>query len=101
MSPENISNTETPFYAKKQPTREDILQNDKIAYRNSFKALRDDAQNLIQRALQNPEAISYEEALEAYKVARFINQQEKLRLEDQRQLISLKLATSKFKAGNL
>ena len=97
MSTENISNTETPFYAKKQPAREDILQNDKITYRNSFKALRDDAQNLIRRALQNPEAIRYEEAREAFEIAKFINGLEVKRMEAQNSQLSTAVQCSKFK----
>ena len=98
MNTENISNTETPFYAKKKPpAHADILQCDKIAYRNSFKALRDDAQNLIRRALQNPEAIRYEEAREAFEIAKFINGLEVERMKTQDLRLSTSAICSKFK----
>tara|TARA_R110000823_G_scaffold268536_1_gene388428 strand:+ start:457 stop:789 length:333 start_codon:yes stop_codon:yes gene_type:complete len=97
MNTENVSNTMTPFYAKKPPVREDILQNDKIAYRNAFKVLRDDAQNLIRRALQNPEAIRYEEAREAFEIAKFINGLEVERMKTQDLRLSTSAICSKFK----
>ena len=104
MNPENISNTETPFYAKKQPTKPVDMSQQVKDYNTAFCALRKASQDLVYQALESPQAagaVRYPQVMEAYEMARFINEREDHRLDDQRQLISLNASASRFKAGNL
>lgn len=104
MSTENISNTETPFYAKKQPAKPADISQQVKDYNAAFFALRKASQDLIRQALESPQAVGairYPQMMEAYEVARFINERENYRLDDQHQLISLNASASRFKAGNL